>query len=511
MTAAVSGLTAGTYTGHLTVTAAGDQGSPQVVTVTLVVNNPATSNQDWPTVEHDAGRSGTAPAETQIGTANAGSLAQNWSTQLDGKVSAQPLFLAGVQVMGATHDVIVAATNQNTLYALDANSGAVLWSDHIVAAPASCGIPGGFGISSTPVVNRTSGLIYAVTDDGDLRTVLLSNGTQAAPALPLITNPATNYVWGGLNLVNGNLYIPTASNGCDQAPWQSGIYQVNVSAPTNPQLVDHWITVPSLPASEAGGGIWGWGGVSVDTSTGHVYAATSDDATNLSGDEGYTPYSGSMVALDDNLNLLGWYQAPQNPNYNCGSAPPCDQDFASTPLPFQPPGCPVMLAAGNKNGNLYVTSEANLESDTGHNGSGVQVLTLNQDIDDLGLGGISGTPVYDPATNMLYIDDTGPGADGVAGGLVALAVQPNCSLTVAWSTAVGTPISNSPNSTPTLANGVIYVGVNNGSVQAYNASTGARLWNSGSKGFAVYAAPIVANGRVFAGSWMAPIPATLGR
>jgi hypothetical protein len=81
--------------------------------------------------------------------------------------------------------------------------------------------------------------------------------------------------------------------------------------------------------------------------------------------------------------------------------------------------------------------------------------------------------VYDPATNMLYLVDTGPGVSGVAGGLVALAVQSDCSLKVAWSQTVGTAISNSPNSTPTLANGVVYVGVNDGSVSAFNASTGA--------------------------------------
>ena len=501
VTPALSGLAVGTYTGHITITAPGIQGSPQVVTVTLVVNTPApVSGVDWPTIEHDPGRTGTARAETQIGTANTASLTQNWSATLDGKVSAQPLFLSGVQVMGATHDVVIAATNQNTVYALDANSGVVLWSNHLVNAPASCGVPGGFGISATPVVDRSTDRIFAVTDDGDLRTLSLENGSEVAPALPLVSDPATNYVWGGLSLVNGNLYIPSGSNGCDQAPWQGGIYQVNVSGPA-PQLVKHWITAPSLPASEAGGGIWGWGGVSVDPSTGHVYAASSDDATNLSGDEGYTPYSGSLLALDSNLNLLGWYQPPQNPNYTCGSAPPCDQDFAATPLPFQPPGCPVMLAAGNKNGNLYVTSEASLEADTGHDGTNVQVINLNQDIDDLGEGGISGTPVYDPATNMLYLVDTGPGAGGVAGGLVALAVQSNCSLTVAWSQTVGSAISNSPNSTLTLANGVVYVGVNDGSVSAFDAASGTRLWNSGSKGSAVYAAPIVANGRVIAGSW----------
>jgi outer membrane protein assembly factor BamB len=109
--------------------------------------------------------------------------------------------------------------------------------------------------------------------------------------------------------------------------------------------------------------------------------------------------------------------------------------------------------------------------------------------------------MYSATTNMVYVADTGPGVNGIAGGLVALSVQADCSLKVAWSQAVGTAVPDSPNSTPTLANGVVFVGVNDGSVSAFDAASGKRLWNSGSYGFAVYPAPMVANGMVFAGSW----------
>jgi outer membrane protein assembly factor BamB len=497
--ASITGLGVGTYTGHITVTASGAQGSPQVIPVTLVVNSPSTP-ADWPTIEHDIGRSGTAPSETQITTSNVGSLQQSWSTTLDGKVTAQPLFLGALQVGGTRHDVVLATTNQNTVYALDAGTGAVLWSRHLVAAPASCGVPGGFGITGTPVVDRSTDRIYAVTDDGVLHTLSLADGSNAAPSLPVVSNPATNYVWGGLTLFSGDLYFPTGSDGCDTVPWQGGIYQLDVTGYA-PQLLKHWITVPSLPANEAGGGIWGYGGVSVDTASGHVYAASGDDATGISTQEGVTPYAASLLALDSSLNLLGWYQPAQAVTYPCAPSTACDQDFAATPLVFHPAGCSTMLAAGNKNGNLYITTEASVEANGGSDSSHVQALQLNQPFDDLGQGGLFGTPAYSPATNMLYVVDTGPGANGIAGGLVALSIQPDCSLKVAWSQAVGSAIPNSPNSTPTLANGVVFVGVNDGSVSAFDAASGTRLWNSGTGGFAVYAAPMVANGTLFAGVW----------
>jgi outer membrane protein assembly factor BamB len=451
-------------------------------------------------IEHDPGRSGTASDETQINNTNASLLAQNWSTALDGKVTAQPLFLSGVQAKGATHDVVIAATNQNTVYALDATTGAVLWSRHLLNPPSSCGLPGGFGITGTPVVDRASGRIYAVTDDGTLHTLSLADGSDAAASLQFITNPGTNYVWGGLSLVNGVLYIPTGSDGCDTVPWQGGVYQIGVTG-SAPQVLKHWITVPSLSASQAGGGIWGYGGVSVDTASGHVYAASGDDATGLSTQEGLTPYAGSLLALDSNLNLLGWYQPSQAVQYPCAPSSACDQDFAATPLVFHPAGCSTMLAAGNKNGKLYVTTEPNLEGNGGADGSHVQSIQLNQPLDDLGRGGLFGTPAYSPSTNLLYVVDSGSGVTGVSGGLVALSVQPDCSVKVAWSQPIGTSISDSPNSTPTIANGVVFVGANDGSVQAFDAATGGPLWNSRSFGFAVYGAPIVANGRLIAGAW----------
>jgi hypothetical protein len=72
---------------------------------------------------------------------------------------------------------------------------------------------------------------------------------------------------------------------------------------------------------------------------------------------------------------------------------------------------------------------------------------------------------------------------------------------VAWSAPLGG--NGQPNSTPTVANGVVFVGEGNGGrVHAYDARTGTQLWQSGSPTTgATYAAPTVAAGRLYAGSW----------
>jgi hypothetical protein len=249
--------------------------------------------------------------------------------------------------------------------------------------------------------------------------------------------------------------------------------------------------VPPSAAPIAGGGVWGYGGVSADSATGTVFAASGADST-----ESYTQYADRMIALDRTLGLLGSFLPTEPGTFPCTGAP-CDLDFGATPVVFQPVGCPLLTAAGNKNGFLYVFRASDLAAGA----APLQSIQLNPANDWLGSGGVGGVPAYWSAGQMLYVSDTGPGLGSVAGGLVALRVQPDCTLAVAWSAAVGG--NATPDSTPTVANGVVYVGEGStGAVRAFDAKTGAPLWSSGPlPGSATYAAPIVADGKLIFGSW----------
>jgi outer membrane protein assembly factor BamB len=451
-------------------------------------STPAPPSADWLQIEHDSSRSGFAAGETAIGVAEAPRLADKWARPLDGKVTAAPLYAGAVTVQGDAHDVVVAATSGNSIYALDASTGAVLWRRNFGAQADNCAIPGGYGITGTPAIDKAAGRVYTISDDGDLRTLDLSNGTDAAPPLALIDRPATNKVWGGLNLDDGTLYVATASNGCDAPPWRGRVYRLDVSGGA-PDLLNTWAVVSSIPAPDGGGGIWGYGGVSVDAATGRVYATPGDDS-----DESYTEYSDRMVALDAQLDVLGSWAPDHHDDFPCAGAP-CDLDFGATPLVFKPAGCPTMVAAGNKDGNLYVEDADALAA----SGAPKQTIALNATNDWLGSGGVGGVPAYWPAGRMVIVTDAGPGFGGVAGGVVGLHVEDDCTLEVAWSAPLGG--HTQPNSTPTVANGVVYVGEGNGgAVHAYDATNGHQLWSGGGPG-ATYGAPIVANGTVYAGSW----------
>jgi hypothetical protein len=98
----VGTLAAGTYSGNIVITATGAQGSPTTIPVTFSVGSstPPPGGSDWPTHGHDPQRSGNAAGESLITPSSVNNLVLQWSTNVDGKVTAQPLFVSAVQVVG---------------------------------------------------------------------------------------------------------------------------------------------------------------------------------------------------------------------------------------------------------------------------------------------------------------------------------------------------------------------------------------------------------------------------
>ena len=488
-----SGLATGTFSGQLTITATGATGSPATVPVTLTLTDPANLSADWPMVGQNPSRSGFAANDTTLNKTNVSTLGLKWSAALDGKITTQPLFLSAVSVNGSTHDVVISGTNQNSLYAVDADTGASLW--FINFGPnvgLSWSVPGGLGIRSAPAVDRQGNRLFVMSDDGRLHTLSLSTGTELVPPLQIVDLPATNKVRGGLNLFAKSLYISTGSDSGDGVPWHGRIYQVDVSAAT-PALAATFDVVPSIAGDNRGGGIWGYGGVSVDPATGNVYAATGADFRG-----GYTPYAVRMLKLTPSLSLVGSYEPPHPATFACDAAP-CDVDFGATPNVFTPTSCPTLVAAGNKDGHLYVVRASDFAATT----PVYQAITVNTADDGLKHGGLGGVPAFWPAGNMLFVTDSGNGAAGLPAGVIALSVSaaPQCQLSVAWTFPL--PNLGSTQSSPTVVGDVVLVGEGaTGEVHALDAATGVELWNSGSTVTGnTFAAPSIGNGKVFVGSW----------
>src|SRR5208337_3262171 len=82
-----------------------------------------------PTYHNDGMQSGLNPSETLLtpSTVNSSGFGKLFSVYLDGQAYAQPLYLSGLSIPGqGTHNVVFVATEHDSLYAFDADSGSLL-------------------------------------------------------------------------------------------------------------------------------------------------------------------------------------------------------------------------------------------------------------------------------------------------------------------------------------------------------------------------------------------------
>ena len=208
------------------------------------------------TYHNDNSRTGQNTAETTLTPANvnSGQFGKLFTTTLDGGyIYAQPLYMQNVpNIGGGTHSVLYVATEHDSLFAIDADSGAVLWQQTFINPPAgitsvsssdvSCGdlVPE-IGITSTPVIDPGTGTIYLVAktkENGSFfqRLHALDIATHAekfggpvvisATAQGRTFDPLKQHNRPGLLLVNGHVVIAWASH-CDNGPYQGWIMSYN--------------------------------------------------------------------------------------------------------------------------------------------------------------------------------------------------------------------------------------------------------------------------------------------
>ena len=435
----------------------------------------ATASVDWPTYGYDALRTGYNPNETVLAPGNVGSLTQKWAYELGAVTIGQPAVAAGVVVDETGTDLVYEGSEHGHLVALRVADGSVVWDRNLGEQDTDCyDMPDTiFGVSGTPTIDRAAGVLYETGGNGKVYSLDLATGATT-PGWPVAVtrDPAHEHVYGGINQLGGKLYVATASY-CDYTPYHGHIVQIDVA--THARTAS-WFTVGR---TVNGGGIWGPGGVAVDPATGHVFTATGNALYNP---ESYR-FGEHVVELSDALKVLG---------ANYLGLTGGDVDFGATPILYQAPACPPQVAAKNKSGVLVVYTRGGL------NGGPTQRLQVG----NVGDWQFNGIPAYSPVTNTMFIGNSSDSAPFVEG-MVALNVQPDCSLALAWQNSVSDPGPWSSVSPPTVANGVVYYGNGVGNKEfAFDAATGTKLWDSGTTiGGAIFAAAAVVNGMVFVGSW----------
>ena len=252
----IAGATASSYTTPATVI--GDNGSSFTVVVsnatgsmtsnaaTLTVTAAAAAGTDVVTYKYDVMRTGQNLAESALTPANVTSstFGKLRNLMVDGLVDAQPLYLSKLTVAGAAHNVVFVATEHDSVYAFDADTGTNLWQVSLIdggettSDDRGCGqVTPEIGITSTPVIDRSAGphgtiYVVAMTKDASsnyhqrLHALDVTTGKEMAASPTEITAMfgATTFAPGqykeraALLLNNGTLYTTWASH-CDDGAY----------------------------------------------------------------------------------------------------------------------------------------------------------------------------------------------------------------------------------------------------------------------------------------------------
>jgi hypothetical protein len=263
---------------------------------------------------------------------------------LDDQVDAQPLLVPAQQVAGGKHDVLYVVTENNSIYALDANTGAILLSRNFgapVPTPLGCGNNGpNVGITSTPVIDLDKGELFLIayingaTPRYELHAI---NLTTLADAITPVTVAATQTLTDGSTFafnatyqrqrpglleMNGNIYAGFGSF-CDFAANHSRGWVLGWKATTLRPLVHSELndSQATSPTSFFLSSVW-MSGFGVAGNDDHVYFSTGNSDCNFydspelcptsSTYDGATNVQESVISMQPNLAQRDGVFTPSN-------------------------------------------------------------------------------------------------------------------------------------------------------------------------------------------------------
>jgi outer membrane protein assembly factor BamB len=417
---------------------------------------------DWLTYGYDQQRIAWNRGETVLNKNNVSRLKLLWSAQVT--AAARPLLLstltapivvAGVSTPQGVKDLVYTISIEDTLTALDADTGQVVWKKsypNTVTPLRPASISCSNTEQATPVADKKNGVLYFTTSDGKLRSVSLGDGADRMTPHQMVQPFSRNW---SLNLVDGVVYT-TAARGCGGSPEQrvenGTVAAMDVSDPAHPEL-SRFYTGKGRPA-----GPWGGGGVVLGPQG--LYVTTADGPNNPAGGV----YGDMVLALRPHAWGLNDSFTPPNWRYMLAK----DLDLGSGgPLIFQF-GSRTLVATAAKESVVYLLDANNLGG-LDHQTPLYMSPRLGNDIQDFQAQGVWGgmaTWQSDSGERYLYIPLWGPPRKDGPSYPHSYGAAPNGSLVAYKVIADGDKLSMAPAwmsrdlnipSPPVAANGVVYV------------------------------------------------------
>jgi len=505
-------------------------------TVTLTVNAVQTSSVNVLTYHNDVARTGQNLNETTLTTANVKSanfgIVGNMS--VDGGVDAEPLYVSNLTLEGGVHNVVYVVTENDSVYAFDADTFAQLWHVSVLGANETpsdnrgCGqVSPIIGITSTPVIDLSAGahgeiFLVAMSLDNSgnyhqrLHALDVTSGaeTSGSPMTVEATFPTTNGTTtfdpkqykdrAALLLLNGVIYTSWASH-CDDGPYTGWVIGYNEKTLAQSGVLD-------VTPNGSDGAIWMSGDGPAADSSGNIYLldgnGTFDDTLNSNGFPEHGDYGNGFIKISTASNSLS--VADYFTMFNTDSESNADEDLGSGGEILLPDlqdgqGNTWHLAVGaGKDGHIYVANRDLMGKFNTSNDSAIY-----QEIDSNGLGGgVWSAPAY--FNNKVYYG-------AVSDHLRAFSIA-SAKLSTPASSMSATSFGY-PGTTPSISangdgNGIVWAVENNGGgnaggvLHAYDATNlGTELYNSNqaanNRDHFVdnkFITPMIANGKVYVGT-----------
>jgi outer membrane protein assembly factor BamB len=415
----------------------------------------ATAGEAW-TVYHGSPQGdGVAATITSVNLSS-----RAWtSTSLDGELYGEPLSTGGR---------VFVATENDTVYALSARTGAVVWSTHLGTPVPAGSLPCGdisptVGITGTPVIDPARSEIFVVADElvrGTPAHVLVGIDTNSGKAEltqdvdPTGSTPAALLQRTGLTLDDGRVVFGYGGNYGDCSSYHGWVMAVPETGGTPESFA------VDSGSGESQGAIWMGGAAPVVDGAGNIWVEAGNGSVT-SPDHAYDN-SDSVLELSPSLTLLHFF-APSSWASNNAH----DLDLSTAPALL---GDGQVIAAA-KGGGAYLLNASDLGGIGGQ--EAVLPAACGRDID----GGVAvqGTVVFLPCVSgtvavqattvparlrLLWRASAGGGPPIVAAGRVwtigqdgTLSGLDPSTGTVAARVAIGAPANHFP--TPSIGDGLL--------------------------------------------------------
>jgi len=495
---------------------------------------PAINVLTW---HNDLARTGQNLRESQLTPTNVNfnSFGKLFQINVDGKVDAQPLIVSNVSIPNrGTHNVVIIATEHDTVYCCDADFGTILWRRSMLRSGETPSDSHGcnqvvpeIGITATPVIDPLTGphgTIYVVAMSKNatsyfqrIHALDLTNGAEqfGGPVKIVATYPGTgdnNDGQGqvvfdpkqykerpGLVLSRGIVYTFWSSH-CDQRPYTGWIIGYDKNTLARARVLD-------LTPNGNDGAIWGSGAAPAVDGTGKIYLLNGNGTFETSLDaNGFPSQSdfGNCIVKLANVNLQlrvtdYWTM------FNTIAESKNDQDLGSGGATLLPPMVDLngvtrnLLAGAGKDTHIYIADRDNLGKFVPNSNA-----TLYQNISGALKGPVFSVPAY--FNGHLYYGAVNDRLKSFAFSNARLVTTPTSKSLVTFGYPGTTP-SISANGT---ANAIVWAASNGTSavLYAFDATNLARqLYSSNDAGtrdnFGTgnkFIVPTVANGKVYVGT-----------